>query len=170
MSIDVVKRFSLVFFLIGAAAAGASAQMPKYGVTVNADKNVDFAKIKSYSWTQGQPSAVRAIDAQIIAAVDRELGALGMTKSGSGPGDVMVAYYSLTRTDVNVDAKEDANGRLPHYSVGTLVVAFLDPATRHRMLRLRNDKRIETEPAKLEEAINSAVSELFASYPTRRKK
>jgi Domain of unknown function (DUF4136) len=165
-----MKRVVICCLLAAAAPAMFAAQMPKYGVTVTADKNVDFATFKTYSWTQGQPSAVKAINAQIVAAVDRELGALGMSKSTSGPGDVMVAYYSLTRTDVNVDAKADAQGKRPEYSVGTLVVALLDPATRHRMLRLRNDKPIETESGKLEAAIDSAVSELFAKYPTRQKK
>jgi hypothetical protein len=165
-----MKRLILVCLLGAASTAIPAAQMPKYGVTVNADKNVDFSKFKTYTWTKGQPSAVKAIDAQIVAAVDRELGGLGMTKSTSGPGDVMVAYYSLTRTDVNVHADADAEGKRPEYSVGTLVVALLDPATRHRMLRLRNDKPIETDPPKLQAAIDSAVSELFAKYPTRQKK
>ena len=39
-----------------------------------------------------------------------------------------------------------------------------------RLLRLRIDRPIEIEPAKLEGAINSAVAEMFAKYPTRRKK
>jgi len=162
--------------LIGALALGAAltaaaaGQAPKYGVTVNAEKNVDFAALKTYTWTKGQPSAVKTIDAQIMAAVDRELGALGMTKAASGKGDVMVAYYSLTRTDVDLKAKPDAKGALPQYSVGTLMVALLNPADRHRLLRLRVDKPIDTEPAKLEEAINSAVKALFEKYPTRSGK
>ena len=154
---------------ICAVVSAAAAQMPKYGVTVTADKKVNYAAFKTYSWTAGQPSAVKAIDAQVIAAVDRELQALGMTKATSGPGDVLAAYYSLTRTDTNVKAKPDAQGQRPQYSVGTLVVALLDPADRHRLLRLRIDKPIEADPAQLESAINSAVAALFAEYPTRRK-
>jgi len=165
-----MKRLVLAGLLGAAVTASTAAQMPKYGVTVTADKNVDFAKVRTYTWTQGQPSAVKAINAQIVAAVDRELGALGMTKSASGTGDVMVAYYSLTRTDVDVNAKADAEGKLPQYSVGTLVVAFLEPGSRRRVLRLRTDKPIETAPGKLEPAIDEAVTELFAKYPTRSKK
>ena len=165
-----MKRIILCCLVAAAVPAMPGAQTPKYGVRVEADKNVDFSKLKTYSWTQGQPSAVKEINAKIVEAVDRELGGLGLTKSTSGPGDVMVAYYSLTRTDVHVDAKPDAEGKRPEYSVGTLVVAFLDPSTRQRMLRLRADKPIETAPGKLEAAIDSAVSELFAKYPTRQKK
>jgi hypothetical protein len=165
-----MKRLIVAALLGAAATASTAAQMPKYGVTVTAEKNVDFAKVKTYTWTKGQPSAAKSIDARIVAAVDHELGALGMTKSASGPGDVMVAYYSLTRTDVDVNAKPDAEGKRPQYSVGTLVVALLDPGTRHRLLRLRTDKPIETAPGKLEPAIDAAVTELFTKYPTRAKK
>ena len=150
--------------------AGVTAQTPKYGVTVTAEKNVDFAKFRTYSWTAGQPSALKIVDAQVIAAVDRELGALGLTKVASGPVDVLATYYSLSRTDVDVKAKPDSKGLQPQYWVGTLVVALLEPGSLRRLLRLRVDQPIETESAKLEATINSAVAAMFAQYPTRRRK
>src|SRR6185295_5545896 len=100
-----MKRLIVGTCLCVAMSAGLAGQKPKYGVTVTAEKNVDFAKFTTYSWTQGQPSAVKAIDAQVKTAVDRELGALGMTKVTSGTGDVLAAYYSLSRTDVNLKEK-----------------------------------------------------------------
>ena len=160
----------LVCVLAAVAYAAPAGQMPKYGATINVEKNVDVAAFKTYSWTKGQPSAIKAIDAHIMAAVDRELSALGMKKAASGSGDVLAAYYSLSRTDVNVKAKPDASGARPQYSVGTLMVALLDPASRRRLLRLRVDKPIDAEPAKLEAAIDEAVAEMFQLYPTRQKK
>jgi Domain of unknown function (DUF4136) len=167
-----MKRFAVTIALCAGLAASPAGQipMPKYGVTVTADKHVDFAKFKTYSWTSGQPSADERIDARVIAAVDHELGLLGMTKATSGPGDVLATYYSLSRTDVNVKAKPDSEGRLPQYSVGTLVVALLDPESRQRLLRLRVDEPIDVDPAKLDATIDGAVAALFAKYPTRRHK
>jgi Domain of unknown function (DUF4136) len=165
-----MKRVVLGVGMCVALVAGAAAQGPKYGVTVTAEKNVDFAKFMTYSWTAGQPSADKKIDAQIIAAVDRELSGLGMTKATSGPGDVLATYYSVSRTDVNLKAKPDSSGTQPQYTVGTLMVALLEPGSRRRLLRLRVDQPIETEPAQLEASINSAVAALFAQYPTRRRK
>jgi len=167
-----MKRFTITVALCTSLTAAPAGQlpMPKYGVTVTADKHVDFAKFKTYSWTSGQPSADKQIDARVVAAVDRELGLLGMTKATSGPGDVLATYYSLSRTDVNVKAKPDSEGRLPQYSVGTLVVALLDPESRQRLLRLRIDEPIDTEPAKLDATIDGAVAAIFAKYPTRRHK
>jgi hypothetical protein len=144
--------------------------MPKYGVTVNDDKKLDYAALKTYSWTVGQPSALKAIDARVIAAVDRELASLGLNKAASGTGDVLVAYYSLSRTDVDITAKADATGARPQHWVGTLMVALLDPASRERRLRLRIDKPIDTEPAMLDASIDAAAAALFAKYPTRTRK
>jgi Domain of unknown function (DUF4136) len=151
------------------AVAAPAAQMPTYGVTVTVSKNVDPAKFKTYSWTKGGPSIAKTIDAQIVAAVDRELAGLGMSKAASGKSDVLVTYYQLRRTDVNLKAKPDAAGALPQYSVGTLLVAFLDPASRRRLVQLRTDKPITVEPSKSESFINSAVTELFAKYPTKTR-
>jgi hypothetical protein len=163
-----MKRLIVGAFLCTAVAA-VSAQMPKYGVTVTVAKNADPAKYKTYTWTKGGPSADKAVDAQIMAAVDRELGGLGMSKASSGKGDVLVTYYSLRRTDVDLKAKPDASGAQPQYAVGSLLVAMLDPGTRGRLVQLRTDKPVDLEPAKSESVINGAVAELFAKYPTRQK-
>ena len=54
------------------------AQAPKYGVVVEIDdKKADFASFKTYAWQRGQASFDKTIDAQIVAAVDAELGQAG---------------------------------------------------------------------------------------------
>lgn len=164
-----MKSF-LVCCAVLAAAAIAAAQTPKYGVKVESEKGVDYTKFKTYSWTQGQPSPDKTIEGQIVTAVDRELAGLGMTKATSGAGDVLVAYYSVTRTDVNLKAKPDAKGLQPEISVGTLMVALLDPPSRKRLLRLRVDKPINgVERSQAEGVISAAVAEMFQLYPTRKK-
>jgi hypothetical protein len=165
-----MKQRFLFYSMSVLLTAVVAAQTPKYGATAEAEKNVDFTKFKTYSWTKGQPSFYNAIDAKIISSVDKELAALGMSQASSGPGDVVVTYSSLTRTDVNLKAKADPNGKQPQYSVGTLVVAFLDPGSRKRLLRLRIDKPIEAQAEKVEAVIDEAVAEMFSKYPTRTKK
>jgi hypothetical protein len=167
-----MKRFIAGGVLCGALVSALAGQtpMPKYGVTVEAEKGVDFAAFKTYTWTPGQPSAIPSADAAIVAAVDRELGSLGMTKAASGPGDVLVSYFSITRTDVDLKARPDSKGIRPQYSVGTLMVALLEPASRRRLLRLRMDTPLDTAPDKLEAEINSGVAAMFQKYPTRPKK
>ena len=159
----------LVFVAVGAITMAApAAQMPSYGATVTVAKKVDPAKFKTYSWTKGGPSAIKTVDAQIVAAVDKELGAVGMSKA-SGKPDVLVTYFSIRRTDTDLKAKPDSAGALPQYPVGTLLVAMLDPGTRKRLVQLRTDKPIDVEPAKLEAVINAAVAEMFAKYKSTVK-
>jgi len=158
--------------IVCALLAGVlEAQTPKYGITVNVDdKKADFASFKTYAWQRGQASFDKAIDTQIVSAVDDELAKLGMVKGASGSVDVLVTYASTNRTDVNLKGKADANGVRPKYRVGTLVVAFLNPKTRNRLLRMRVDQPIDAEPDALQATIRSAVTQMFEQYPTRQKK
>jgi hypothetical protein len=165
-----MNRLLIAAMVLATAAVPAAAQKPKYGVQVTAEKGVDFAKFRTYTWTRAQPSPDKTVDAQITAAVDRELAALGMTKAASGPGDVQVSYFSLSRTDVDVEGKKDAKGLLPQYWVGTLVVAMNEPASNLRVLRMRVDLPIDIQPNQLESAINHAAELMFAEYPTRKRK
>jgi hypothetical protein len=164
-----MKSSIAVLVLSVIAVAGAAAQL-QYGVTVKAEKGVDFAKFKTYTWSNGQPAPNKTVDDQITAAVDKELQGVGLTKAATGPGDVVVMYYSLRRTDVDVKAKPDASGSRPQFAVGTLAVALFDPSKKKQLLHMRLDKPIDADPAKAEETINKAVAEMFQKYPTRAKK
>jgi hypothetical protein len=162
----------LVICVLALASIGitlAARQTTKYGVTVDAAKKVDFAAIRTYAWRRAQPSWDKTVDAQIVAAIDREMSALGMTKLASAPADVLVGYGSLTRTDVNLRGKEDAKGLLPQYWVGTLVVTFHDGGNRE-VLKMRVDLPIDIKPDQLEASINQAVTLMFAEYPTRKRR
>ena len=147
------------------------AQTPKYGVVVNVDdKKADFASFKTYAWQRGQASFDKAIDSQIVAAVDDELAKLGLAKGTGDAVDVLVTYASTNRTDVDLKGKADASGVRPKYRVGTLVVALLNPKTRNRLLRLRVDQPIDAEPEVLQATIRNVVTQMFEHYPTRQKK
>jgi len=141
---------------------------PKYGTTATVAKNFNPATVKTYTWTPGRPSTDKTIDAQIMAAVDKELAAVGLQPNAAGPGDVLVTYYSISRTDVDVKAKPDEKGLRPEHTVGSLVVALLDPASRKPVVQLRIDKPVDR--ADIEGSINTLVPELFTKYPGREAK
>jgi hypothetical protein len=153
--------------LVLGAVAGATAQVTKYGVTVTPEKGVDFNQFHSYVWDRGQPSTDKAVDAQIMLAVDRELARLGMAKADARPADVVVAYASLLRTDTDLKGQADSKGRLPQYPVGTLVVVLREPETGRRLLRMRVDLPIETQRDRLPADIDRAVAKMFAEYPKK---
>ena len=156
---------TLVVVLLGAAHLAVAGQQMKYGVSVKAAKPAALAKAKTYVWTKSQPSFDKDVDRQIVAAVDRELAARGLTKLESGPSDVVVTYASVSRTDTDLKSKPSASGALREYAVGTLVVDMRDPANRQSLFRVRMDTPIDKDPEKLEAAINAAVAAMFEKYP-----
>jgi hypothetical protein len=166
-----MKHSAIASILILGLATAAVAQTPKYGVTSTADKNTDFSKIKTYTWEHGWQSPDKQIHEMITSAIDRELGAAGLQKRASGPTDVVVTYASLRRIDVDLKSKptEGEAGRR-QYEVGTLVVLLLDPASRKELFRARVDQPIDMEREKAQAIVDTAVTEMFAKYPTKAGK
>lgn len=168
-------RITPFSFILTCALLGAldlvvvAGQQPKYGVTVKEAKAAALAKAKTYSWTSSQPSPDKTVDAKIVAAVDRELGALGLTKVASG-GDVVATYAALQRTDVDLKTKVDKGAVRPTYPVGTLAVDLRDPKTGQPLFRVRIDTPITSERDKIETDIDAAVTAMFEKYPTRTSK
>jgi len=166
-------RIALISFAVACTLSGAdhaafAGQQPKYGVSVKASKPSALAKAKTYTWTVSQPSFNKDADRQILAAVDKELQARGLTKAAAG-GDLAVTYASVTRTDVDVKSKAKG-GELAEYAVGTLVVDVRNPANKQSLFRVRMDTPITTsDAAKFEAEINAAVAAMFEKYPSAPK-
>jgi len=150
----------------------AAVGQTKYGVSVKTSKPAALAKAKTYVWTKGSPSFNKSVDAMIVAAVDRELGARGFMKLPSGPSDVTASYASLGRTDVEVkntkNAPKDAAAR--EYAVGTLVVDLHDATSSEVLFRVRTDTPIERDIATIEATINKVVAAMFEKYPASSKR
>jgi hypothetical protein len=159
-----VSLMSVLFSIaITAASAGYT---PKYRVKVQADKQTDFSKLRTYSWMGGHPASIAAVDEKIVAAIDIELRALGMRRVPLGTGDVVVTYASVTRTDVNTKAKPISKDYRPEYAVGTLVVSLLDPVSLTPLLQMRIDRPVDR--LGLDATIGGTIVELFTYFPTRR--
>ena len=164
-----MKRVALAYVLIALAAVPLVAQ--KYTVTATVDKSADFAKFKTYSWENGWQAPDKSVHAEITAAVDRELAARGLEKRAAAPSDVVVTYASMRRIDVDVNAKPTTEkGGRPQFEVGTLVLLVLEPGTRKEFFRARVDRPIEADATAMNAAIDGAIAELFAKYPTRPRK
>src|SRR6185369_10652403 len=161
-----MKRLAIVALVLVAFTLPALGQT-KYGATVIADKATDFKKIKTYVWQPGWDANDKKVHALIVAAVDRELKTLGLEKKASGPSDVIVKYAALRRIDFDVTTKVEPDTPRRQYDVGSLVVLMLDPASSKELLRARVDRPMQLEMAQAEPVINTAVTELFAQYPTR---
>jgi hypothetical protein len=166
-----MKRVLCFGVMAGLVAAGPlAAQTPKYGVTVKTDRKADFAKFKTYTWEHGWQAHDKSVHQAILAAVDRELAAVGLAKKASGPADLLVTYASLRRIDVDLKSEPTAgDGTHRQYDVGTLVLLLLEPGSRKELFRARADTPIEADADKVNAIVDSTLRQMFAKYPTKKK-
>jgi hypothetical protein len=165
-----MKRFSMVCLVLLVFALPLAGQ-PKFGVTSTAAPGTDFTKLKTYVWQSGWDANDKNIHATIVGAIDKEMTALGFEKKPAAPSDVIVKYAALRRIDVQPSSKAvGADAPRTQIDVGSLLILFLDPATSKELWRVRIDTPIEVDAAKIAGTINTAVTSMFAQYPTRIKK
>ena len=115
---------------------------------------------------QRHPAFDERVDARIVAAIDRELESRGLTKLASGSPDVVVAYGSLTRTDIDLKSKT-SDGVSRQYAVGTLVVELSDATSRQPLYQSPDRYAYQRDPAALDAVIDTAVKSLFEKYPAQ---
>jgi hypothetical protein len=163
-----MKTLIVSALLAVSMVAATAGYTPKYRVTMSADKRTDFSRFKTYSWMDSHPAPVAATNARIVAAIERALRGRGLTKAARGAGDVVATYAALTRTDVQVKAKELSKDYRPEYAVGTLVVSLLDPAGLRTVLKLRADQPLAA--GGLETQIDATVDAMFKRYPAPQRK
>ena len=156
-------------WIVALALTGAmSAPAPqKLHITVRADKQVNFAALHSYAWAPRWTAFAPAVDERIVAAINRELTSLGLTRRIGPPVDVLVGYGSVPRTNVDLDGAVGTSGRYPEYPVGTLVVVLMEPGSRREWFRARAVAPVDPDPTHVDQAIDMIISRIFAHYPTR---
>ncbi|HUK34387.1 MAG TPA: DUF4136 domain-containing protein, partial [Vicinamibacterales bacterium] len=153
--------------LFAAVSTATMASRTKYRVQATMDPQADFSKITTYSWLPSHIVADQEADGFIVAAIDRELQAAGLTLTDSDSSDVVVTYAAYSRTDVNVNAKEIDKDVRPSYPVGILIVRMLVPKTLRQVLELRAVTPF-AQP-ELRSVIDQTVQAMFKRYPRRSR-
>jgi hypothetical protein len=152
--------------LLSPACAG-DLKLMTYGLTVNVDKDIDFSRIKTYAWAPGWSAYDDNVDREIVAAMERHLAILGLTKVDEGTCDVLVSYEALRRSDV--DLKSTTSDPLTHARierpVGTLAIFVQEPGTGRQLFRARVDIPLESDPTRLQAQVARWVAVAFEQYP-----
>ncbi|MGE5359279.1 MAG: DUF4136 domain-containing protein [Bacteroidales bacterium] len=168
-----------VLLVLAFAVPGFAQKTPASpkATVVHLDKSVDFAAFKTYSYEKGQPAIVKEADARIVAGIEAQLASLGLTKAASGPGDVVVTYYSVERMDVDLatfDKVAPAPGaeRKPAQTVkvGTLVVDMKQPGKTAPAWRAKIEGVMQGDMTAKLDTVDKAVVTLFGVYPTKTVK
>jgi hypothetical protein len=147
------------------------------------DKTADFSKFKTYAWRQGTPAGEVFLDKRIVAAIDGQLAAKGLTRTESSP-DLYVVYHVAVGVQKRISGTASGVGpgwpgggldtfdaRISELPVGALVIDLADAARRELVWRGIGVKEIniEAKPEKRDAAIGRAVEKILTNYPPRAR-
>ena len=176
-----------VLLVVLAFAWGAEAQKVHVAVP---DKNVDFSKFKTYSWSPIGAVAHPMLAADVVGAIEDQMKAKGLQLVASNPDLVIKVYGSIDQesTAYSNDPLYGATGGIPPFDpslsgpalVGTwgnttvtihkgeLVVDLLDYAAKKLVWRgIAQDNLSARDKDKLLNQVNNAVTKMFKDYPPK---
>ena len=149
------------------------------------DKTANFAAFKTYALKEGKKVGDPLVDNRIIAAIESELAAKGLTKSESKP-DVVVVYHVAFDKKQDITAFSTGGGpygyrwgggwgttdvRVNEILVGTLVIDVADANKNEVVWRGMGVKEVDVQ-AKAERRdknINNAVKKILKDFPPKAK-
>ncbi|HEX5732091.1 MAG TPA: DUF4136 domain-containing protein [Blastocatellia bacterium] len=166
-----MKRIRTLFscsLLLMACAIAAQAQ----SVQTDYDRSYNLARLKSYGFYQqerepGDPLAASPLnDRRIHNALDSQLKANGF--AASAQPDFLIGYFVTTRKGLNIqDNRFGILQRMGSVNVnqvteGTIVVVFVDSATRQEVWRGLVSGTID--PKDLDKDVNKGIAKLVEKF------
>jgi hypothetical protein len=179
----------LVFAMIAMVLAPALIVAQK--TSYDYEKTANFAALKTFAHKPGTPVGQPLIDDRIVAAIDAQLAAKGLTKVESDP-DVFVVYHMAfdKEKDITTFSSGYGGGYGPYgwgwgggwaggttttqvrdILIGTLVIDLADAKKGQLVWRGIGVKEVNTQakPEKREKNINDAVKKILKNYPPKQK-
>ena len=159
-------------------------------VSYDYSKTANFAAFKTYAHKDGTKVGQPLIDDRIVAAIDTELAAKGLTKTESNP-DVFVVYHMAFDQEKDISTYSSGYGggygaygwgwgggmggmtttQVRNILVGSLVIDLADAKQGQLAWRGMGVKEVDTQakPEKRDKSINNAVKKIFKNYPPKVK-
>ena len=164
------------------ATAGVALRTGSAGaqeISYDFDRSANFASLKTYAWVSGHGVKDDLNHKRIVAAIDAQLAAKGLSKveAGANP-DALVAYHVGFARDLQISGYGSGWGgpyrarpisaRAEQVTVGTLAVDLMDAKTKSVIWRgaATRDMDQDASPEKREKNLNKAAEKMFEHYPT----
>jgi hypothetical protein len=161
-------------------------------VSYDYEKTANFAAFKTYAMKEGTGTGQQLIDDRIVAAIEAQLAAKGLTKSEANP-DVFVVYHVAfdKQKDISTFSSGYGGGYGPYgwgwgggwaggttttqvrdILMGTIVIDMADAKKGQLVWRGMGVKEVNTQanPEKRDKSINEAAKKIFKNYPPKQKK
>jgi Domain of unknown function (DUF4136) len=168
----------ILAILIGVASANGQK------VKVEADRNVDLAKYKTYSWDRESSPQNPLVHQIIVEAVDQKLSTKGLTKVENG-GELTITSWAVTQSDLHnpqeswnpgmnsINTGIVTSSRPIAITEGTLFVVLLDAKTKSSVWRGIATDTLQQGPTghaandakSVDKKIRKAIEKMFKKYP-----
>jgi hypothetical protein len=146
-------------------------------VNYDYDQRANFSAYHTYAWAGGTNPADDLNHARIVAAVDRQLTAKGLSPVDRTKNPDLLAVYRVgLHQDLEINGYDNrwmgppggpSWARLERVPVGTLAIGIVDAKTRSLVWRgsASGDLNLNDSPEKWEKKINKAAAKMFKHYP-----
>jgi len=163
-----ILGFALALLMFAGQPPGAGKAASEY------DKTVDFAKYRTYKWSHAPEDYRPKVHDLLVADIDKEMAALGFTKTEDPKADLTLRYFTLRSSQIDLKQLEKAEreGRKDKptsYDMGKLVVVLRETSTDKRVWAANTQEYMNPDVAKREETIRQAVAKVFQTYPKPKK-
>jgi len=158
-------------------------------VKVDVDTTVNFSTFKTFGWAEGPVARNPLISQQIVAAVESELTARGLTKAADNP-DIKVAVVAAAGIDIQAVGPTWNNvnyttwggysnpAAMMNVTTGTLLLDLVDSKKDISVFRGVAKEALNRSPSadltadakSVEKLIKKAVSKMFKKYPTPKSR
>ncbi len=176
---------SLVLMIVVVLSGALSASAQK--VSVGADPSVNLTTYKTYKWDQGSSGANPVVNQLIIAAVDAQMAAKGLTKVETDP-DLLLSAFAWTESDMQVSNPSwspslnsiatgvAVNSQSWVVTKGTLVISMADAEKKNEVWRGTATDTMKHGPTAdkvkdaktAEKPIKKAVEKMFKQFPVKK--
>ncbi len=157
--------------------------------TYDFDSSVDFAKYKTYEFTdEAKNFPIQELDRQrVLTAIENEMTAKGLTTSASSPDVLVDIQVKLEQKQTATATNTGGYGayrygwgagyggtthiNVENYVEGTLFVNMIDKSTEKLVWQGRGTKTLEDHPSpeKKQQNITYGVQQIFKTYPPKKK-
>lgn len=176
-----MKRISLsgLVLLLFTASSALNAWGQK--VSVDFDKEANFAAYKTYAWTKGTPVQNPLMDQRITDGIDKQLAAKGLQKvDASANPDLVVLYHGAVGAETQLNTMNTggygwgyrrvggmgmSTTTVEKIPVGQLTVDIGDAKTKKLLWMGNASDTLSDKPEKNEKKINSALDKMFKKFP-----
>jgi hypothetical protein len=150
-------------------------------VVTDYNHSTDFSQYRTYSWLKVEAGDPLWPD-RIMAAIDSQLAAKGLTKAPVG--DASFAAFGSTHTQPRIETFYDnfgggwywrgwgegmATTTVENIPIGTLVVDMFDTPTKKLIWRGTATDALSDKPEKNEKKLEKGVEEMFKHFPPKPK-